>query len=125
MSGNQDSMSGQRVLIVEDDYTVAYAVADMATALGAHILGPLPSVAAARAAVTPNARIDLVLLDLRLQGEMSWPVVDLLQQRGIPVVLTSNTPPREIPARYADVPLHPKPMNETELAQLLQSSLSQ
>jgi hypothetical protein len=56
--------------------------------------------------------MDLVLLDLHLQGEVAWPVLDLLQQRGIRVAVTSNTPPHHVPARYAGMPLHRKPFSK-------------
>jgi CheY-like chemotaxis protein len=122
MSGHQTALSGQRVLIVDDEYAFAYEMADTAAELGARILGPLPTVAAACAVITPGARIDLVLLDLHLQGEMAWPVLDLLQQRGIRVAVTSNTPPNQVPARYAGMPLHRKPLSKKQMAALLQAA---
>jgi CheY-like chemotaxis protein len=115
MSGDQTALSGQRVLIVDDEYAFAYEIADTAAKLGARILGPLPTVAAACAVITPEAQIDLVLLDLHFQGEMAWPALDLLQQRGIRVAVTSTIPPNHIPARYADMPLHRKPLSKKKM----------
>jgi CheY-like chemotaxis protein len=82
MSGDQTALSGQRVLIVDDEYAFAYEMADTAAKLGARIPGPLATVAAACAMITPGAQIDLMLLDLHLQGEMAWPALDLLAAAG-------------------------------------------
>jgi hypothetical protein len=62
-----------------------------------------------------------VLLDLHLQGEMAWPVLDLLQQQGIRVAVTSNTPLDQVPVRYANVPLHRKPASKEQMAAFLQA----
>jgi hypothetical protein len=62
-----------------------------------------------------------VLLDLHLKGEMAWPVLDLLQQQGIRAAVTSNTPPNHVPACYAGMPLHRKPLSKKQMAALLQA----
>jgi CheY-like chemotaxis protein len=58
---------GQRVLVVEDEPLIAWALADMARELGHEVLGP---VATERAAVEETARLspDVILMDYRLAG---------------------------------------------------------
>jgi CheY-like chemotaxis protein len=57
----------RKILIVEDEPLIAWALADMARELGHDVLGP---VATERAAVEEAARLepDLVLMDFRLAG---------------------------------------------------------
>jgi CheY-like chemotaxis protein len=58
---------GRRVLIVEDEPLIAWALADMARELGHDVLGPVTT---ERAAVEETARLspDIVLMDYRLAG---------------------------------------------------------
>ena len=57
----------RRILIVEDEPLIAWALADMVRELGHEVLGP---VATERAAVEETARLspDVVLMDFRLAG---------------------------------------------------------
>jgi CheY-like chemotaxis protein len=67
MSVGGDSAAQRRILIVEDEPLIAWALADMTRELGHEVLGP---VATERAAVEETGRLtpDAVIMDFRLAG---------------------------------------------------------
>ena len=59
---------------------------------------------------------DIVLLDVNLFGEMSFPVADVLVERGIPFIFTTGYSANEsIPSRFAATPVMHKPYDEGAL----------
>jgi DNA-binding response OmpR family regulator len=80
---------GKRVLIVEDEMLVALLIEDFLTDIGCHVVGPCGSVQAALDAVR-NRAIDLAILDVNLDGEMVYPVAELLAEQQIPFLFLSG-----------------------------------
>jgi PAS domain S-box-containing protein len=91
------SLRGRRILIVEDEPVVAMELRQFLTRLGCVVLGPAGTLdeALALVALHPGAGIDLGILDVNLHGQISYPLADLLAERGVPVVYTSG---------YGDLP---------------------
>ena len=56
-----------------------------------------------------ESRWDIVILDLNLQGEKSFPVADALAEAGIPFMIVSGHNRSILPARHADRPFLAKP----------------
>jgi CheY-like chemotaxis protein len=79
---------GLRVLIVEDEYFLAQDLANRFEQLGAEVIGPAGTVAAALSLVGPN-QIDVAVLDVNLRGERVYPVADLLLQKQTPFVFAT------------------------------------
>lgn len=111
------------VLIVEDEVLVAMEIEERVQSLGYAVLGPAPSVAAARSlldSATPSA----ALLDVEVRGERVSPVADRLRQLGIPFALVTG---------YARLPLDDtalfgaprlsKPVAKAELESMLRKML--
>jgi DNA-binding response OmpR family regulator len=80
---------GRRVLVVDDDALVADALASMLRDAGCLVVGPFLSLAAAWAAARAEA-IDAAMIDVNLDGELSFPLADLLTDLGIPVVFVTG-----------------------------------
>ncbi len=78
-------LQGARVLIVEDDFVVAMAANDMVGWLGGIAAGTARSVAAAQEKIRQPG-FDCVMLDVNLNGVLSFGIAAELQERGIPVV---------------------------------------
>ena len=79
---------GRTILVVEDDFIVAFDVQTLLEEHGARVLGPASSVAEARAILareTPN----LAVLDVNLNGEFVFPIADELRQRQVPFVFAT------------------------------------
>ncbi|HEX4739461.1 MAG TPA: response regulator [Allosphingosinicella sp.] len=104
-----------RVLIVEDEMLVAMNIEDMLLELGhevAGIAGRLePALALAR-----DGAFDIAMLDVNLAGDRSFPVADLLIERGIPFLFATGYGPGGIADKYRGRPVLQKPFRAADLA---------
>lgn len=83
------AISGARILVVEDDYLIAMIIEDTLLRAGHEILGV---VATGEEAVQQGAvlRPDLVLMDIRLAGQMTGIEAAVeLREKGIPSLFAS------------------------------------
>lgn len=91
-SGQQDMtkgpMSGMTVLVVEDDFIVAYDMQIMLEEQGARVLGPATSLAEALALLA-RERPTIAVLDVNLNGEHVFPVADALRAQDVPFVFAT------------------------------------
>jgi DNA-binding response OmpR family regulator len=78
-----------RVLVVEDSFMIVRTLELVFDSLGWTMVGPATRLPKALALVKTES-FDVVLLDVNLDGEMSWPVAAALQARGIPFVLSTG-----------------------------------
>ena len=117
------SLSGRRLLVVEDEYLVATALADDLSDAGAEVLGPAPSVAQALELIDGPAALDIGVLDINLAGEPVYPVADALAARGIPFVLVTGYDGHAIPDRYRDAPRLEKPVEARAVLAVLRRLL--
>jgi CheY-like chemotaxis protein len=83
--GEDMKLQGARILIVEDDPLVALAACDMVQSLGGVVAGAANSVASARKKIQ-EVEVDCVLLDLNLNGDMSFGVAAELEELAIPFI---------------------------------------
>jgi CheY-like chemotaxis protein len=95
-----------RILIVEDEYLVADDMARYFEAMGAVILGPVPSIEQAE---IHAGHADAAILDVRLKGELVFPFADELVRRDVPFVFFSARGAEEIPERLRHVSALRKP----------------
>ncbi|MBC8067415.1 MAG: GAF domain-containing protein [Deltaproteobacteria bacterium] len=80
---------GLRVLVIEDSFMLVSMLELVFENLGWIMVGPANRVAKAMDLVDTES-FDAVLLDVNLDGEMSWPVAAALRARGIPFVLSTG-----------------------------------
>jgi light-regulated signal transduction histidine kinase (bacteriophytochrome)/CheY-like chemotaxis protein len=78
-----------RVLVIEDSFMIVRTLELVFDSLGWTMVGPATRVPKALALVK-NESFDAALLDVNLDGEMSWAVATALQARGIPFVLSTG-----------------------------------
>lgn len=71
----------------------------------------MPTVTKALALLRGGHAPCLAILDINLQGEMAWPVADLLREMDIPFLFATGYDVKAIPPAYADVPLAEKPVS--------------
>lgn len=83
------ALSGQRILIVEDETLLALDLEEILKGWGAEVLGPVPSVEKALQ-VLSDERPDAATLDMNLRGDSSHPVAAALVSRDIPFVFVSG-----------------------------------
>jgi CheY-like chemotaxis protein len=116
-------LSGRRVLVVEDEMIVAWLLEDILTDLGCAVVGPAASVKQGLAMVGAEA-IDAAVLDVNLDGEMSYPVADALAARGVPFVFSTGYDKDRLLDGYRTFPVLQKPFHQSELGDMLAKLLT-
>lgn len=111
-------LSGRRVLIVEDEVIVAWALEEMLTDLGCEVVGPAARVNEALAMIEADV-VDAVVLDVNLNKQLSYPVADALIARGLPFVFSTGYNKDSIPIDYRGFMMLQKPYNRARLECML------
>ena len=110
------------MLVVEDEALVAMLIEDMLIELGYEVLGPAmrlePALQMAR-----DETFDLAVLDVNLANEQSFPVAQLLQERGIPFFFATGYGLRGLDERFKEVMTLQKPFEPHQLADAISSAL--
>lgn len=120
----QDPLSEDfRILIVEDSFLVVTSIEGFFNELGWKIIGPA-SRKDAGLALAQTETFDAALLDVNLDGEMSWDIAAVLQERGIPFVFSTGYDGANIlPDFLAGSVVLGKPFREDELARKLRECI--
>ena len=106
--------SDRRILLVEDEIFVVWLLEDMLADLGCAVVGPASSVNQALAMIDAEA-IDAAVLDVNLNGQMSYPIADALAARGVPFVFSTGYGKDRLLDRYRIFPVMQKPFHRSEL----------
>ena len=101
-------LAGRRILIVEDEGPIALNLASAVQQAGGIVIGPAASVAQSFALMADNT-LDGALLDIRLRGETSFQLADVLAVLDIPFVFVSGLSSALMPYTHRDRPLFDKP----------------
>lgn len=111
--------NGRRVLVVEDEFLIALATADLLESLGCVVIGPAARLTAALSFAQLEP-VDAAILDINLAGEPVWPVAEELRRRNVPFLYLSAYQDADIvPAHISGVPYLQKPLNEPRLQRTL------
>lgn len=102
---------------------VAWPLEDILVELGCMVIGPAASVNQALAMIEANA-IDVAVLDVNLNGEMSYPVADALAARGVPFVFVTGYDKDRMLEGYRNCPVLQKPFHRAELSTTLERLLT-
>jgi CheY-like chemotaxis protein len=116
-------LSGRKVLVVEDEMIVGWLLEDMLVDLGCAIVGPATSVNQALAMIDAEA-FDAAVLDVNLDGQMSYPVADALTARGMPFVFSTGYDKDTLRDGYRTFPVLQKPFHRSELGDALAKLLT-
>jgi CheY-like chemotaxis protein len=107
-------LRGLKVLLVEDEGSVALLIEDMLLELGCEIAGSVAHLAdACRMAAT--AAIDVAVLDVNLDGQPAFPVAKILQSRKIPFVFSTGYGASGLPDEFNRHPVLGKPFKTDDL----------
>jgi DNA-binding response OmpR family regulator len=118
------TLTGRRVLLVEDDETIAALMETTLEEARCTVVGPCRNVSSALAAAEHEA-FDVAVLDINLAGEMVFPVAEVLDARGVPFMLLSGYGDTAMPDDRPDWPVCAKPFKLDELLQRLGSLVEQ
>ncbi len=125
MAAAEPCLSGLTILVVEDDYHLAEELCLGLCEAGARVLGPAPTVAEALGILANHEQPDAAVMDVNLGGEFSWPVVDALLARRVPVLLASGYDTAVFPAQYRHLPRCEKPFTLSRLTARLVEHMSE
>jgi len=112
---DNEQKDGFVVLVVEDEYFIANEISEALQEVGANILGPVGKLDEALRLIEAH-RIDAVVLDINLRGELAFSVGDELAARGIPFVFATGYDPLIIPQRHRNVSRWEKPYDASTLS---------
>jgi two-component sensor histidine kinase/two-component SAPR family response regulator len=116
-------ISGRRILLVEDESLIAMAMEETLTDLGFAVVGPIGSQAKAVAAAQ-REELDGAILDVNLDGQVIYPVADVLTARDVPFFFVTGYNVGSIDSRYAHIPILQKPIDLQELQRLLPKDMA-
>ena len=109
------TLSGRRVLVVEDEYFLADDIRRMLIEERALVLGPVPTLAHGLSAVKAEARIDCAVLDIGLGRDDVFAICAALVERNIPFVFATGFGSGRIPAEFQHVLRLEKPVEPAGL----------
>ena len=116
-----ESLSGLRVLVVEDEPLVAMLAEEMLADLGHRAAAIKHGLKDGLAAIGSDA-FDLAFLDVSLGGNLSFPIADIAAERGIPVLFATGYG-REHMEQLAGQCVLQKPYSSMELEQAILKAL--
>jgi CheY-like chemotaxis protein len=119
MTASSVEVPGRRVLIAEDEYSLAEMLVEEFAKLGVETIGPASTVKRALDLVEHSGPLDAAVLDVKLRNEMIFPVADALRARGVPFFFATGYSQKIIPDRYKDVVRYEKPFDVAEVARVV------
>jgi len=115
------TLSDRAILVVEDEPVISMLMIDCLEDQGARVIGPVSTVDAALAVLASQGKIDGAFLDINLNGEFSYPVADLLLDRGFPFVFVTGYRDSDVPDTYKDIRRCEKPKRPEACIEILRS----
>ncbi|HWU53958.1 MAG TPA: HWE histidine kinase domain-containing protein [Rhizomicrobium sp.] len=110
-SSNGDS----RLLLVEDELVVGLFMQDLLKTIGYRPTEPIARLSEAIDAATQE-RFEGAILDMNLNGEIVYPLAELLTRQQVPFLFVTGYAPRSLDPRFTRVPILQKPVVQDELA---------
>jgi CheY-like chemotaxis protein len=111
----------KRAFLVEDEGVVALLIESMLHDLGYDVLGPVPRLAKALD-IARAETFDIGVLDVNLNGTPSFPVADLLLEKGIPFVFATGYGAPGIPSYLSTSTVLQKPFKIDQLANAINAA---
>ena len=125
IESNSNAMpTNPKILIVEDSYFVLLGLEAMCDKLGWQIVGPATRLGEALA-LARSETFDAALLDVNLDGEMSWEIADVLIARRIPFAFSTGYDQSNIlPDHLIGTPVLAKPYRIDDVERRLRSMMT-
>jgi len=107
-------LAAPRVLVVEDEMTVALLIEDMVSELNYEVAAVVSRLEQAMGLADSDS-FDLAILDVNLNGKMIFPFAAELDRREIPYLFATAYGARSVPAEFRDHLVLQKPFGPVEL----------
>ena len=108
------ALAGKRVLVVEDEAVIAFALEDVLANLGCEVVGPAVRLMQALE-LAETATLDAAILDVNINQGRSYSVADELNKRGVPYVFATGYGAEGIDQRYASTLVLTKPYKQEDV----------
>ena len=109
-----------RILVVEDEMTVAMLIEDMVNELSYEISAVVPRLEDAMRLLDSDD-FDIAMLDVHLNGKTVFPFAEELDKRGVPYLFATAYGGRGIPEKFQHHLVLEKPFGPLELGRALMS----
>lgn len=113
---------GLRVLIVEDNHTLAQRIEGLVRSRQLDPLGPVPSLKQAFALVEQQ-KPDAAILDVDLDGDRVYPLAEQLLEAKVPVLFLTGFNVNDLPDWVVEQTIFHKPWKESDVAQWIDATL--
>lgn len=113
-----DELKGLRILVVEDEAIIAMLIEDYLDILGCQVAASATRLDEAMEWAR-TLQLDAALLDVNLAGVLSYPVAQLLRERGVHVVFATGYGVAGLPPEFRGVEVLGKPFRLEQLASAL------
>lgn len=107
-----------RFLVVEDEALVSMLIEDILTDLGYEIAAVASRLKEA-CDLAASKQFDFAILDVNLDGEPSYPVAEILNERGVPFVFATGYGARGLEGKFSEVPTLAKPFMGADVEKLI------
>jgi CheY-like chemotaxis protein len=115
-------LAGRRILVVEDQMMLLRMMEGMLADLGCSTVEAAATVGQALALIDAQ-EFDAVTLDVNLNGTMSYPVADVLAERGVPFMFVTGYGESGMPEVYQNRPTLRKPFRYSQAAAAMEGLL--
>jgi CheY-like chemotaxis protein len=116
---NDIDLTGNHILLVEDEYLIAESLRSLLEGWGATVIGPVATNESALALLAKTDRVDFGVVDVNLRGTRAFPVAEALLARSIPFVFATGYETSMIPERFPGVAILQKPFSDDQIAGVL------
>ena len=107
-----------RFLIVEDEALVSMLIEDALAELG-HEVTAVASRLQEACELARSEHFDMAILDVNLDGRPSFPVAEILDERGVPFAFATGYGARGLDGKFSGVPTLAKPFVESDIEKLI------
>lgn len=115
---DEPDLTGDRVLLVEDEYFLADDLRRALEGCGAEVVGPVPSLDKALP-LAENESLTCAVLDINLRGESGLRIAEALQRRSVPFVYATGYSRTSVPEALEGAAHLEKPFRMQELLHVL------
>lgn len=120
----EDDQPPCRILVVEDEYIVAFDLCAELASMGVEVVGPAATVDHALHLAASTEPLHGALLDVNVGGRDVFPVADVLLGRNIPFVFATGYEKSMLPAAYRSMVQIDKPVLMSELGRAIRTLCS-
>lgn len=109
---------GRRILVVEDEPIIAFAIEDMLTDLGCQVVGPAFNLSEAEQ-LAAEALLDAAILDVNLNDQRSYSAAAVLLGRRIPFIFATGYGEDRVDWDHGGALILAKPYRQDQVAAAL------